>query len=78
MSAEDDERSIGGVETHVIIATVQSLDPEGLTATLRTEDGDIQTIPVTADARLDLVEIGDQVRFRVTRATAVTIETPED
>ena len=78
LSTEEDDRSIGGVQTRLVIATLEAIDAENRTATLRTEDGKLTTIPVGEGVPLDLVEIGDQVRFRVTRATAVTIETPED
>jgi hypothetical protein len=40
------------------------------------EDGTLQSIMVSEDARLDLVKVGDQVRFRVTRAMAISVEQP--
>ena len=36
----------------------------------------MQTIAVNSDAALMLVKVGDQVRFRVTRAMAISVEKP--
>ena len=65
-------------ETHVITATVTSLNRADRLATLQMETGEMRTVKVSADARLDLVEVGNQVRLRVTRALAISVEKPKN
>jgi LPXTG-motif cell wall-anchored protein len=64
---------ISGVETVLVKATVESLNLTDRIATLRYEDGSIRTVKVADDVPLDLVKVGDEVRFRITRAIAVSI-----
>ena len=71
-----DKPGIEGVETHLLVATVQAINATDRLVTLETEFGDQRTIKVSEQARLDLVEIGDQVRLRVTRAIAVSVVAP--
>ena len=56
------------------MATLEAFNAEESWARVRLEDGSLQPLPVSDDARFDLVEIGDQVRFRVTRAMAIAVE----
>ena len=64
---------ITGVETFMVSATVESLNLSDRIATLRYEDGSTRTIKVADDVPLDLVDIGDEVRFRITQAVAVSV-----
>ena len=68
-----DKPGITGVSTFVVSATVESLNLSDRIATLRYEDGTTQTIKVADDVPLDLVEIGDEVRFRITDAIAISV-----
>ena len=68
-----DKPGIKGVETFMISATVESLNLSDRIATLRYEDGSTKTIKVADDVPLDLVEVGDEVRFRITEAVAVSV-----
>jgi hypothetical protein len=68
-----DKPGIKGVETFMISATVESLNLSDRIATLRYEDGSTKTIKVADDVPLDLVEVGDEVRFRITDAIAVSV-----
>jgi hypothetical protein len=72
-----DKPGIEGVDTQLMVATVQSINVADRLVTLETEFGELRTIKVSEDARLDLVEIGDQLRLRVTRAVAVSVVAPD-
>jgi D-serine deaminase-like pyridoxal phosphate-dependent protein len=77
-ASNDEERpALVSAETSVVVATVEAFNAEDRWATLRMEDGTLQSIMVSEDARLDLVKVGDQVRFRVTRAMAISVEEPD-
>ncbi|MGI9287618.1 MAG: hypothetical protein ACR2P1_19695 [Pseudomonadales bacterium] len=67
---------IEGVESHVMVATIHAINTADKLVTLETEEGELRTIKASEEAKLDLVDIGDQVRLRVTRAVAVSIEAP--
>ena len=64
---------VTAVETFVVKATVESLNLTDRIATLRYEDGSMRTIKVADDVPLDLVDIGDEVRLRITNAVAISV-----
>lgn len=64
-------------QTQVITATVTSLDLTDRLATLKMETGEMRTVEVSEDMRMDLVEVGDQVRLRVTQIFSVSVEKPK-
>jgi hypothetical protein len=68
-----DKPGVTGVSTFVVSATVESLNYSDRIATLRYEDGTTQTIKVADDVPLDLVDVGDEVRFRITDAIAISV-----
>jgi len=68
-----DRPGIKSVETFMVSATVESLNLSDRIATLRYEDGTTRTIKVADDVPLDLVDIGDEVRFRITEAVAISV-----
>jgi hypothetical protein len=72
-----DKPGVEGVETRLMVATVQAINSADRLVTLETESGEMRTIKVSEGARLDLVDIGDQVRLRVTRAVAVSVVAPD-
>ena len=72
-----DKPGVEGVETYLVTATVQAINAADRLVTLEAENGEVRTIKVDEAARLDLVDIGDQVRLRVTRAVAVSVVAPE-
>ena len=71
-----DKPGIEGVQTQLLVATVRAINSADRLATLEVGDGQMRTIKVGKNARLDLVKVGDQVRLRVTRAMAITVEAP--
>ncbi len=58
----------------MIVATVEAFDAEERWATVRLSDGSSQTIQVSEDAPLEMINVGDQVHFQITRATAISVE----
>ena len=62
-------------DTVEITAVVKALDLNKHTATLQFADGSTKTVAVRQDVVLDKKQIGRQVVFRMTSATAVTVET---
>jgi len=69
---------IAGVETILVKATVESLNLTDRIATVRYEDGSVRTVKVADDVPLDLVNVGDEVRFRITKAVAVSVRKAND
>ena len=68
----------GGIvaETVKVTATVTAIDQTKRTATLRFEDGTIETFPVRDDIDLSKHSVGEKVVFVVTEAVALSVETP--
>jgi hypothetical protein len=66
------------VETFVVSATVESLNLSDRIAILRFEDGTTRTIKVADDVPLDLVDVGDEVRFRITEAVAISVRPADE
>ena len=73
-----DKPGMSDVATRMVMATVHGINAADRLVTLETADGDLRTIKVSEDARLDSVDIGDQVRVRITTAIAVAVVTPDD
>ena len=70
---------VPGVETYVVKATVESINVTDRLAMVRRERGDRLAIKVSEDVPLDLVEVGDEVRLRVSTAVAVSVRSaPSD
>ena len=61
-------------DTVEVTAVVKALDFNKHTATLQFPDGSTKTVAVREDVVLDKKQIGRQVVFRMTSATAVTVE----
>ena len=72
-----DKPGMSNVETRLVMATVQGINAADRLVTLETEDGNLRTIKVSEDAPLDSVDVGDQVRVRITTAIAVAVVTPD-
>ena len=63
-------------QTKQVIATVVAIDRAKRTATLRFEDGSIETFPVRDDIDLSQREVGERVVFRVTEMATISVEKP--
>ena len=68
----------GGVvaEAVKVTATVTAIDQTNRTATLRFEDGTIETFPVRDDIDLSKRKVGEKVVFIVTQRVALSVEKP--
>ena len=42
------------------------------------DNGEVRTVKASETAHLDLVEVGDQVRLRITEAVAIGVVRPDD
>ena len=71
-----DKPGVEGVETHLVVATVLGINLSDRLVTLETENGDIRTLKVRRDAPLEDVQVGDQLRLRITRAIAMSVVKP--
>jgi hypothetical protein len=65
------------VETDYLVATVAAIDMAVHTATLRNPDGSTRTILVDPQVDLDRFNVGDQVTLTLTKAVALSIDTPD-
>ena len=72
-----DKPGVAGVETRLVVATVQAINAVDRLLTLETEAGSVRTVKVSDQAELHLVEVGDQVRLRITTAIAMSVVTPD-
>ena len=73
VAGEGEKPSIAVAETFMVKAEVLKLNLTERRATLQYEDGSVDTIKVASDVPLELVKVGDEVRFRVTHAVAVSV-----
>ena len=68
----------GGIvaETVKVTATVTAIDQTNRTATVRFDDGTIETLPVRDDIDLSKRKVGEKVVFIVTQMVALSLEKP--
>jgi len=68
----------GGVvaEAVKVTATVTAIDQDNRTATVRFDDGSIETLPVRDDIDLSKRKVGEKVVFIVTQMVALSVEKP--
>jgi len=69
---------ISGVETVLVNAVVEALNLTDRIATIRYQDNSVRNVKVADDVPLDLVKVGDEVRFRITTAVALSVRKVED
>lgn len=72
-----DKPAFENIETHLVTGTVESINTSERRATVSLETGEVRTLKVGPQARLDLVEVGDQLRLRITRAVALSVVKPD-
>jgi hypothetical protein len=72
-AGEGQKPALRVAESYMVKATVLELNLTERRATLHYEDGSVDSIKVADDVPLELVEVGDEVRFRVTHAIAVSV-----
>jgi hypothetical protein len=68
---------VADVETRVVTAKVEAIDPQKRTVTLRGPQGNVVTLKVDEQAKkFDHVKVGDEVVVRHTEAVAITAQKP--
>lgn len=60
-------------DTFMVSATIEALNVTDRIATLRGEDDSVRTVKLADDVPLEHVEVGDEVRMRVTEAIAISV-----
>ena len=68
-----DKPGIKAADTFMVKATIESLNVSDRIAIIRGENGQVRTVKLADDVPLDMVEVGDEVRLRVTQALAVNV-----
>ena len=64
---------VKAVDTFMVSATVEALNVTDRIAMIRGKNGNVRTIKIADDVPLDLVEVGDEVRLRITQAIAISV-----
>ena len=68
---------VADVETRVVTAQVEAIDPQKRTVTLRGPQGNVVTLKVDEQVKkFDQVKAGDEVVVRHTEAVAITVQKP--
>ncbi len=68
-----DKPGVKAAETFMVKATIEALNVTDRIAMLRTETGQVRTVKLSNEVPLDKIEIGDEVRLRITQAMAVSV-----
>jgi len=72
-----DKPGVAAVDTFMVKATIESLNRTDRVALLRGEDGRTRSVKVADDVPLDMIEVGDEVRMRITEAIAISVVEPD-
>jgi hypothetical protein len=77
ISPEGDEPGIAGLESSMLKASIKAIDRSSRRVTLQDENGNTSSFRVADETPLDNVDVGDEVRVRLTRAVAITVQRPD-
>lgn len=77
VAALGDKPGVSAVETFMVKATIEALNETDRVALLRGEDGRTRSVKVADDVPLDMIEVGDEVRMRITEAIAISVVHPD-
>lgn len=69
---------VEGVDTRMVEAQVVAINETDRLMTLANKEGETHTVKVRPETPLEKIDVGDQVRLRVTRAVAVSVERPAE
>jgi len=72
-----DKPGVAVADTFMVSATIESLNTTDRIAILRGEDGRMRTVKISDNVPLDMVEVGDEVRMRITEAIAISVVEPD-
>ncbi len=68
-----DKPGIKAADTFMVKATIESLNVTDRLAIVRGENGQVRTVKIADDVPLDMIEVGDEVRMRITQALAINV-----
>ena len=68
---------VAAADTFMVRATIEAVDVDDRTALLRGENGRVRTVQVPDDVPMDIVEVGKEVRMRITEAIAISVVEPD-
>lgn len=77
ISPEGEEPGIAGLESNMIKASIKAIDRSSRRVTLQDDNGNTSSFRVADETPLDTVDVGDEVRVRLTRAVAITVQRPD-
>lgn len=77
IAALGDKPGIAAADTFMVKATIEALNETDRVALLRGEDGRTRSVKVADDVPLDMIEVGDEVRMRITEAIAISVVEPD-
>jgi hypothetical protein len=72
-----DKPGIAAADTFMVKATIEALNETDRVALLRGEDGRTRSVRLADDVPLDMIEVGDEVRMRITEAIAISVVEPD-
>lgn len=78
ISEEGEQPAIAGIESTLLSASIKAIDRTSRRVTLQDENGNTSNFKVSDETPLDLVDVGDEVRVRLTRAVAITVQSPKN
>ena len=61
----------------MVKATIEAINRDDRLVLLRGEGGRVRSVRVADDVRLDQVDVGDEVRLRITEAIAISVVKPD-
>ncbi len=77
VAAEGEMPGFATVDTVMVKATITALNVSLRQATLSLDDGTSKTILISDDVPLDTIEVGDELRLRLTTAVAISVVRPD-
>ena len=77
ISPDGDEPAIAGLESNMMKASIKAIDRSSRRVTLQDENGNTSSFRVADETPLETVDVGDEVRVRLTRAVAITVKHPD-
>ena len=66
--------AVAAADTFMVRATVEAVNATDRLVIVRGERGNVRTVKVAADVPIDKIDVGDEVRLRITQAVAVSVQ----
>ena len=65
---------VAGAETFMVSATIEALNVSDRVATVRGPMDRVRRVRLADDVPIDTIDVGDEVRLRVTEAIAISVQ----